>query len=138
MLDISDSPSFIGTLDRHELTRINVHSKVELSEEARSSYNALKAKIYAENHTDRPHNRRDYACDVEHTIREAKEIPGMQSGILVAEDKPAWAKRRYYLLAALFGLSWTMRTKMYEKSQSTSFNVVKLISKIEKGARCDY
>lgn len=58
VLDMSDKPDFIGTLGRNALTRISIHNKVTLSQDARESFNEMKRKIYRDNHTDRPHNRR--------------------------------------------------------------------------------
>ena len=51
--------------------------------------------------------------------------------MLVARTKPAWAKRRYFLLATVFGLSPMLRQRLSEESQETTFQVVKLVTKIE-------
>ena len=51
--------------------------------------------------------------------------------MLIARERPNWAKRRYYLLASVFGLSTMIRAKLCEESQETDWNCVKLITEID-------
>jgi len=95
------------------------------------TYNRIKDEIYSVNHTDRPHNHLKFPCDVEHTVNEKREIPGSLTNVLVAAERPSWAKKRYYFLTALLGLSSRMRDQVYANSKGVTFNVVKQINEIE-------
>jgi hypothetical protein len=66
-----------------------------------------------------------------HTWTETKTLPQFSSNLLIAEEKPSWAKRRYFLLATLLGLSSRMRSVVYENSKGVTFNLVKQVTKIE-------
>lgn len=95
------------------------------------TYNRIKQQIETDNHTDRPHNHLQFPCDVYHTWTETKTLPNYNPSLLIAEDRPSWARRRYYLLATLLGLSSRMRTVVFENSKGVAFNLVKHVTKIE-------
>lgn len=93
----------------------------------------IRAKILAENHTDRPHNKKQFGVDVEHEITESTALPCTTPSLLISStQRPRWAKRRYYLLATLFGLSPLIRSKLDRESDETEFHLSKLITEISK------
>lgn len=94
---------------------------------ALEQYKAIKNRIYEENHTDRPHNMNTYSRDVHHTWTETvKSSDAFNSTLLVGNiDRPEFAKRRWYLLSSLLGMSWYTRAKFMKRTNQAHFQVAK-------------
>lgn len=84
--------------------------------------------MYDNNHTDRPHNMRSFARDVEHEWRETSTVNDFTTTILVCQERPEWAKKRNYFLAALFGCSPMIRTQLMNNSNKTTCRIVKQVN----------
>ena len=87
--------------------------------------------IHSKNHTDRPHNKLKYPSDIEHTWNEKKFVPNFISNILLADNKSAWFKRRYYLLASMLGMSCIIRNVIKDSSKVCCFNIFKQVNRLE-------
>lgn len=130
-VDVSDDPSFVQSLDANGLTRISVKSRVEWSDAARQQYAKIKEVVMERNHTTAPHNMKQYARDTDHTWHESSRCNFAASNILVCEERPDWAKRRHFVVSAMFGMSFLVRNQLRDNSQKAVYTLHKSITSVE-------
>ena len=76
-----------------------------------------------------------FSRDVNHEISETKQVPGADHYMLIrngiGDERPDYAKRRYFLLSALIGMSWLQRWKFNENTASARYRVKKQIDEFD-------
>ena len=88
------------------------------------------------NHTDVPHTMSMSERDVLHETNSSIGIEdGVASKMLIMNckhsERPEYAKKRYFFIMSLFGVSWLYRNALRKRLYQTTFNVEKHIESID-------
>ena len=116
---IADELGFLQEFDRYSLHRVRVNYSINLTPECRQQLTKIEAQITEENHTPYPHTLKKCDKDTEHELKVHKQSAANSNSILVCQDRPIWAKKRYFFITAVLGLSPLIRRKLSSESNET-------------------
>ena len=114
---------------------MNILKRVTISKLAQKTIDAAAVKVRELNHTDIPHRNQTSERDTLHELSQSVSVGDIPASILVMNcnysERPAFAKKRYFLLTALLGLSALHRNKMNSKMFETTFKIEKHVESVK-------
>jgi hypothetical protein len=116
------------------MMRVDLAYYLVLSQTASRKLYTAKVQLHEDNHTDIQVNSRRNNVDVCHEFNENRCVPGIdeQNRILVISGaRPWYSRRRYHMLAALFGMNWKVRNLLQSKSTFAQYTFEKHITDIK-------
>jgi hypothetical protein len=129
-LDTSPSPQSLPLWNNKQKIRVRLSKKIKFGDEAtENEYNKQWADFKAEAMA----NKESKFPGSSIFFDRIESIEGFKSSFFTFLDpdswtvRPRWFKRRYFLLASLFGLTWFYRLAFKRSTQKTAFRITKTI-----------
>jgi len=134
-LDLSDSPETLILHSNLPFLALTIDRRVTISRMAQKTLDAAAVKVRELNHTDIPHRNQTNERDTLHELSQLVSVGDIPAKILVMNcsqnERPAFAKKRYFLLTAFLGLSSFHRNKMNSKLFETTFKIEKHVESVK-------
>ena len=134
-LDRSDSPETLTMHKNLPFLGLTINQRATISKPAQKTLDTGAIKVRELNHTDVPHRMQSSERDTLHELSSSVYIDGnVQSQMLIMNcsynDRPAFAKKRYFTIMAFLGLSSIYRNGLSKKLFETTYSIEKHVESI--------